>query len=206
MFTVDPKDLNKKDIYKLLTGSIVPRPIAFVTTTSTVNGAINAAPFSYFNIVSSEPPLLSLSIGRKQNEMKDTARNALANRELVIHISTEHFVEEMNQTSASLSPEESELELTKLQTVNSTKISVPGVQEAKIRFECKVSHHYEIKNDQGETVADFIMAEIVYLHITEDVYDREKEYILSDSLRPVARLAGAEYAKVGEIFRLERPK
>lgn len=206
MITIDPKDLQKKDIYKLLTGSVVPRPIAFVTTISTANGAINAAPFSYFNIVSSEPPLLSLSIGRKENKMKDTARNALANGELVIHVSTEHIIEEINLTSASLSPSESELDLTKLQTVPSTKISVPGVQEAKVRFECKVDHHYEIKNDLKETVTDFIMAEVVYIHLSKEVYDQEKEYILADELRPIARLAGNDYAKVGDIFRLKRPK
>ncbi|MFS0645485.1 flavin reductase family protein [Siminovitchia sp. 179-K 8D1 HS] len=206
MLTFNPDDMTSKDVYKMMTGTIAPRPIAFVTTVATEKGVINAAPFSFFNIVSSKPPIISLSIGRRNGEMKDTSRNAVASGELVVHISTEHIIKEINETAATLSADESELELTSLQTAKSTKVNVPAVAEAKVRFECKVEHHYEIKNDEGVTAADLILARIIYIHMAEDVYDAEKGYILTNELQPVARLAGNEYAEIGKIYKLIRPK
>ncbi|VEF46350.1 nitrilotriacetate monooxygenase component B [Bacillus freudenreichii] len=207
MITLDPTELRGKDIYKLLTGSIVPRPIAFVTTKSTVNGAINAAPFSFFNVVSSDPPLISLSIGRRKGStMKDTARNAIKNGELVVHISTEDIIEDINETAALLPAARSELELTGLNIVESTRVSVPGILEAKVRFECKLEQHHEIKNDPGDTVLDFLIARIVYIHMDEKVYDPQKGYVFTENLRPVARLAGSEYAELGKVYSLIRPE
>ncbi len=207
MITLDPNELKGKEMYKLLTGTIVPRPIAFVTTSSTVNGAVNAAPFSFFNIVSSDPPLISLSIGRKKgNAKKDTARNAIENGELVVHISTEDIIEDINETAALLPAAISELELTGLNIVESTHVSVPGILEAKVRFECRLEHHHEIKNDQGKTVADFLMARVIFVHMDERVYDPQKGYVLTEALRPVARLAGSDYAELGNLYSLVRPE
>ncbi len=99
MLSIEPSALTERDTYKFLIGSVVPRPIAFVTTR---NGeTINAAPFSYFNIVSSEPPLLSVSVQRKNGVMKDTARNAVTTEELVIHIVDETNVALINETAAN---------------------------------------------------------------------------------------------------------
>ncbi|RST57560.1 flavin reductase family protein [Siminovitchia terrae] len=207
MITLDPNELKDREKYKLLTGAIVPRPIAFVTTTSTVNGTVNAAPFSFFNIVSSDPPIISLSIGRRAgNTMKDTARNAVANGELVVHISTENLIEDINETAALLPAARSELELTGLNKVDSTIVSVPGILEAKVRFECRLEQHHEIKNDHGNTVTDFLMARIVCIHIDETVYDPQKGYVFTETLRPVARLAGSNYAELGKIYSLIRPE
>ncbi|WP_340084674.1 flavin reductase family protein [Siminovitchia sp. FSL H7-0308] len=206
MLTFNPDELAAKDVYKLMTGTIAPRPIAFVTTVSTEKGVINAAPFSFFNVVSSKPPIISLSIGRKNGDMKDTSRNAVSSGELVVHISTDHIIKDVNETAATLPAGESELELTSLQTTKSTKVNVPAVAEAKVRFECKVEHQYEIKNDEGVTAADLILARIIYIHIAEDVYDEKRGYILTNKLNPVARLAGNEYAEIGNIYKMIRPK
>ena len=138
MLSIEPSALTERDTYKFLIGSVVPRPIAFVTTR---NGeTINAAPFSYFNIVSSEPPLLSVSVQRKNGVMKDTARNAVTTEELVIHIVDETNVALINETAANLGPTESELERTTFTTAPSDVIKTPGVHEAKIRMECKLHH------------------------------------------------------------------
>ncbi|MBM7715746.1 flavin reductase (DIM6/NTAB) family NADH-FMN oxidoreductase RutF [Bacillus thermophilus] len=206
MLTFNPDELAVKDVYKLMTGTIAPRPIAFVTTVSTEKGVTNAAPFSFFNVVSSNPPIISLSIGRRNGEMKDTSRNAVSSGELVVHISTDHIIKDVNETAATLPAGDSELELTSLQTTKSTKVNVPAVAEAKVRFECKVEHQYEIKNDEGVTAADLILARIIYIHMAEDVYDEKNGYILTDKLKPVARLAGNEYAEIGNIYKLIRPK
>ncbi|SDC72700.1 NADH-FMN oxidoreductase RutF, flavin reductase (DIM6/NTAB) family [Paenibacillus sp. CF095] len=206
MYTLDPREITGRDNYKLMSGSVVPRPIAFVTTLSDENGVINAAPFSFFNVVSSDPPLLSISIARKDGTMKDTARNVLAHQELVVHICDEAIITEVNETAAILEPHESELERTKLTTVPSTKVAVPGIQEALIRMECELYQHIPITNDEGKPTSDLLLVRIVQYHFSEQVYNPDKGYILMDHLKPVSRLAGNDYAKLGERFTVIRPE
>ncbi|KAA6474253.1 flavin reductase family protein [Bacillus swezeyi] len=206
MFTLFPRNLTVKETYKLMSGAVVPRPIAFVTTASTVNGVVNAAPFSFFNVISADPPLLSISVGRTQGgEMKDTARNAAESKEFVVHIVDENIAEDMNQTAAVLPAHQSELDRTGLTTIESNQVSVPGIQEARIRFECKLERHLTFQNDQAKTVNDLLIGRIVCFHLADEVYDAEKGYIRTDALRPIARLAGNDYAKWGETFTLIRP-
>ena len=206
MHILSATDLSVKEHYKLLSGSVVPRPIAFVTTLSTEDsGVVNAAPFSFFNVVSADPPLLSVSISRSNGEMKDTARNILQYKELVIHVSTEEMIEDINETAAPLKPNQSELELTKFHVKPSEMIEVPGILEAKIRYECVLHEHIPIKNDQGTVVNDLILAKVVCYHISEGVYDAEAGYISVEKLRPVARLAGHDYASLGKTYAMARP-
>ena len=108
MLSFDPKENTERENYKLLIGSIVPRPIAFVTSLAK-DGTVNAAPFSYFNIVSSNPPMISISTQRKDGRRKDTAQNIIDNEAFVVHIVDEDNVVEINKTAASLPPNESEL-------------------------------------------------------------------------------------------------
>ena len=199
---MDPGSLSERENYKFLVGSIIPRPIAFVTTLSE-NGILNGAPFSYFNIVSSNPPMISLSIQRTAGRQKDTARNIIESKEFVIHIVDEQNVEKINQTAASLPSDQSEVELANLTPVDSVKISVPGVKEAKIRMECLLEHSVELGglNTPG---CDHIIGRIVQFHIENDIY--EKGRIDPRGLAAVSRLAGHNYAKIGEIFEIERPK
>lgn len=206
MYTLDPRELTGRDNYKLMSGSVVPRPIAFVTTLSHDGSVINAAPFSFFNIVSSDPPILSISIARKDGVMKDTARNVLSGKELVVHICDESIALDMNETAALLEPHESELERTNLTTVPSTMVSVPAIQEALIRMECKLYQHIPISNDEGKPVSDLLLVRIVQYHFSENVYDPVTNYILMDQLKPISRLAGNDYAKLGERFTVVRPE
>ena len=205
MYTLNPNDLTSRDNYKLMSGSVVPRPIAFVTTLSEDGSVVNAAPFSFFNVVSSDPPLLSISINRKDGVMKDTARNAITGQELVVHICDESIVNEMNETAALLEPHESELERTNLTTVASSVVTVPGIQEALIRMECRLYQHIPVSNDEGKLVTDLLLVRIVQYHFNEKVYDPAHHYILMDHLKPVSRLAGNDYAKLGERFTVVRP-
>lgn len=206
MYTLNPNDLTSRDNYKLMSGSVVPRPIAFVTTISEDGSVVNAAPFSFFNVVSSDPPLLSISINRKDGVMKDTARNAIEGKELVVHICDESIVNEMNETAALLEPHESELERTSLTTVPSSVVAVPGIQEALIRMECRLYQHIPISNDEGKPVSDLLLVRIVQYHFRENVYDPATKYILMDQLKPISRLAGNDYAKLGERFTVVRPE
>jgi len=202
MLSIDPTSISERDNYKFLIGSIVPRPIAFVTTRSE-KGILNGAPFSYFNIISSNPPMVSLSIQRSKGKQKDTARNILNNSECVVHIVSEQYVEKINKTAASLPPDESELELAGLTPTESVKISVPGVKEAKIRMECVIEQSLEL-GDVNSPGCDFFVGKIVQYHIDKIIYDQGN--INPRELAAVSRLAGADYATIGDIFEIERPK
>ena len=202
MLSIDPTKNTERENYKLLIGSIIPRPIAFVTSISQ-GGVLNGAPFSYFNIVSSNPPLVSVSIQRSGGKQKDTARNILETKEFVIHVVDDLNVNQINQTAASLPPDQSEISLANLTPIESTRVSVPGVKEAKVRFECKLEHSIEL-GEVDTPGTDLIIGKIVQVHIDEKIYENGR--IDPVGLGAVSRLAGTNYAKVGEIFSIERPK
>lgn len=201
MHYLDPKDLTQRENYKLLIGSIIPRPVAVVSTQS-ADGIVNIAPFSFFNIVSSEPVILSLAIQRKEGELKDTARNLLATKEAVVHILDQTNVQEANKTAALLPADQSELTVSGFTTTTSKTIAVPGLKEANVRLEMTLHQHVPIKKDQ-QTTADLLLLEVVGYQIAEDVYQDGK--IDPRALQAVSRLAGNSYATIGEIFDIKRP-
>ncbi|MDB1694004.1 MULTISPECIES: flavin reductase family protein [Enterococcus] len=201
MHYLDPKDLTQRENYKLLIGSIIPRPVAVVSTQS-ADGIVNIAPFSFFNIVSSEPVILSLAIQRKEGELKDTARNLLATKEAVVHILDQTNVQEANKTAALLPADQSELTVSGFTTTTSKMIAVPGLKEASVRLETILHQHVPIKKDQ-QTTADLLLLEVVGYQIAEDVYQDGK--IDPRALQAVSRLAGNSYATIGEIFDIKRP-
>lgn len=201
MHYLDPKDLTQRENYKLLIGSIIPRPVAVVSTQS-ADGIVNIAPFSFFNIVSSEPVILSLAIQRKEGELKDTVRNLLATKEAVVHILDQTNVQEANKTAALLPADQSELTVSGFTTTASKTIAVPGLNEASVRLETILHQHVPIKKDQQIT-ADLLLLEVVGYQIAEDVYQDGK--IDPRALQAVSRLAGNSYATIGEIFDIKRP-
>ncbi|MFS0931856.1 flavin reductase family protein [Enterococcus casseliflavus] len=201
MHYLDPKDLTQRENYKLLIGSIIPRPVAVVSTQS-ADGIVNIAPFSFFNIVSSEPVILSLAIQRKEGGLKDTARNLLATKEAVVHILDQTNVQEANKTAALLPADQSELTVSGFTTTASKTIAVPGLNEASVRLETILHQHVPIKKDQQIT-ADLLLLEVVGYQVAEDVYQDGK--IDPRALQAVSRLAGNSYATIGEIFDIKRP-
>ena len=202
MLSFDPSMNTERENYKLLIGSIIPRPIAFVTSLGK-SGTLNGAPFSYFNIVSSNPPMISLAIQRNGGKQKDTARNILETKEFVVHIVDQDNVEKVNETAASLPPDQSEIERAQLTPVQSTQISVPGIKEAKVRFECTLEHSVELGGEDS-TGCDLLIGKVVQFHIDDCLHENGRINPLA--LGAVSRLAGQSYAKIGEIFELERPK
>lgn len=203
-FTSDK--LSKKQQYKFLSGSIIPRPIAWITTLTADGKTVNLAPFSFFSGVSNELPLLSISILRQNGEMKDSARNLLATKEAVIHIVDESLIHVMNQTSRSLAPDQSEVELTNLTLEPSLSVQVPGISEAKIRFETTLHQYVPIKNQQDQVVTDLFILAVSDFHFSESVFDQKNDYILTEKLLPVARLAGNKYATLADEYTVKRPK
>ncbi|EOT45305.1 MULTISPECIES: flavin reductase family protein [Enterococcus] len=201
MLTLNPETLSDREIYKLLIGSIIPRPVAVVATQSTKQ-ILNIAPFSYFSIVSTSPTLVSVSVQRKSGVMKDTARNLLETKEAVVHILDDSNLDLANETAAPLDPETSELTRADFKTVASTTITTPGLKPAKVRFETTLYQHIPVNTDT-EITADLFLLEIKAFQIDESIYHEGK--IDPRQLGAISRLAGNDYANIGEITTIARP-
>ncbi|CDR23716.1 nitrilotriacetate monooxygenase component B [Staphylococcus argenteus] len=202
MRTFDAQSLSAKENYKLLIGSIIPRPIAFVTTLNQ-DISVNAAPFSFFNIVNNHPPMIAIAVQRAGGKRKDTALNIERTGDFVVHITDEDNVQDINETAAPLVYGDSELSRTELSLVTSTTIKTPGIQEAKMRFECKLSQIILLGDELDG--ADLIIGEIVTYHIDDSIYEGDFK-INPHGLQAVSRLAGNDYAKLGGIFTINRPE
>lgn len=202
MIGINPAELTERENYKFLIGSIIPRPIAFVTTTSK-KGVINGAPFSYFNIVTANPPMISLAIQRKAGQLKDTARNLLDTKEAVIHIVDHQNVNLVNETAANLPPNRSEIEEAGFTLAPSKRITVPGIQEASLRMEA-VLHQRVTIGEKDQPVSDLFILEIKQFHIDEALYENGR--IDPIGLGAMSRLAGNNYGTIGEIIEIKRPE
>ncbi|AJP21285.1 TPA: flavin reductase family protein [Staphylococcus aureus] len=202
MYTFDAQSLTARENYKLLIGSIIPRPIAFVTTLNQ-DASVNAAPFSFFNIVNNHPPMIAIAVQRAGGKRKDTALNIERTGDFVVHITDEDNVQDINETAAPLAYGDSELIRTELSLVTSTTIKTPGIKDAKMRFECKLSQMILL----GDALdgADLIIGEIVTYHIDDSIYEGDFK-INPHALQAVSRLAGNDYAKLGGTFTIKRPE
>lgn len=194
--------ITPNECYQLLIGSVLPRPIAFVTTIG-MNDVVNAAPFSFFNVISANPPLLMLGIIRKEGgEQKDTARNILRQGEFVVHVVDEDNLKRVNMASIESPPDISEITISGLSLIPGHHVCVPRVKECKVAMECHFNSHYEVGKD-GATTADVIVGEVLAFHIDDSIIRNGKIQI--DLLKPVGRLAGNEYTKVNRDYKLFRP-
>ena len=207
MISINSQDLAAKEAYKLISGSVIPRPIAWITTYNRDKSVINLAPFSFFSGVAGKEPLVSVSILRKDDgRIKDTARNLIDTKEAVVHVVSEGLVHKMNQTAASLDAKETELADTNLETVESKLVAVPGLQAAKARFEVQVYQYVPIKDAHDQIITDMFILKVVEMYFDETILNQEKNYIDAQALKPVARLAGPQYANLGKTYRITRPK
>jgi flavin reductase (DIM6/NTAB) family NADH-FMN oxidoreductase RutF len=193
---IDPAYLDPETAYRLITGVVVPRPIAWVTSLS-ATGVLNLAPFSAFMFVSPKPPMLAISVGRKRNVYKDTAQNILNNEEYVVHIADSSLMTAVHESSTEHPPEVSEVEELRLSTLPGERIKVPRLAAAPIAMECRFRQCLEF----GETRSRLIVGEVLVFHIRDGLLQNGK--IETEALDPIARVAGPRYAKLGEITTLK---
>ena len=182
--------------YRLITGLVVPRPIAWVTTLND-DGQVNLAPFSAFTFVSPKPPLMGISVGRKGSIHKDTAHNILRREEYVIHIGDTSLVQAIHESSRELPADVSEVTELGLQTCASEEVKVPRLTAPPVAMECKLRHCIEF----GETRSRFLVGEVLVFHVRDDLLENGK--VDTKVLDPIARIAGPNYAGLGEIVSMQ---
>ena len=197
----NPDDLERSAIYKLLTGSIIPRPIGWISSISE-DGINNLAPFSYFNMLGDDPPHVMFSTRRDNDKNKDTLNNVLATKQFVVNMVTEDVVEQMNTTSQNIPADESEFDLANLTPIPSIKVKPMRVKESKIHFECELVHHYFLEGHQ-QGGACVVIGRIVMMHFDDQVLLEDYKINL-ETYKPVSRLAGSNYSKIGEMFSIKR--
>ena len=198
----DPAEHPFSETHKLMIGSIVPRPIALVSTTST-NGINNLAPFSYFNGVCSKPPTIMFAPARKgwDGKEKDTLINIRNTKEFSINIVSENIGEKMVKCSTDYEKEVDEYSKSGLSPLSSKKIKPPIVSESKISLECILNQIVQIgKEDAGSGF--IVIGTIVLFHIDDEVYDNGR--IILDKLQPLGRVAGNGYVRSTNAFDIVR--
>ena len=197
----DPNELDYSAVYKLLTGAVIPRPIGWISSVSE-DGINNLAPFSYFNAVGEDPPHVMFAVGRGNNTNKDTLNNVLVTKQFVVNMVTEELAEQMNTTAQSVPHDVDEFELAGVTPMASVKVKPMRVKESKITFECELVHHYFLE-DHKNGGACVVIGRIVLMHYDDDVLlDNYK--INLETYKPISRLAGSNYAKLGELFSIKR--
>lgn len=194
---LDPGVVTPRDFYRFMISVVVPRPIAFVSTVS-ADGRFNVAPFSYFNAITNQPPLLGISINRRQGLPKDTLRNIEATGEFVVNTVDEALGARMVQTSGEWPEDVDEFALTGLTPVPSDLIRPPRVGESPVSMECRRYRVIEL----GATF--FVVGEIVRAHVKDDVLTDGRVDIAK--LRPLARLGGDGYSVVRDVILMARPR
>jgi flavin reductase (DIM6/NTAB) family NADH-FMN oxidoreductase RutF len=199
----DPEQLSASERYRLLIGSIVPRPIAFISSVSP-GGQTNLAPFSFFNGVSSDPPCVSVSIAFKPDgQKKDTLRNIEDTGEFVVNGASQFLADAVVQSAAEYPYGESEIDVTGLSVAAGTIVSAPRLNEAPYSFECRL-HSSVLIGTPGPGASTLVVAEIVFFHFAKDIY-RDGGIDLWQ-LDPLARLGGSDYGSVTTSFSKRPPK
>lgn len=188
----DPAQLAPNAFYHLMTATVVPRPIAWVSSVSR-DGVDNLAPHSFFTVASAAPAVLQFtSVGRK-----DTLRNVEATRQFVVNLAPEPLFEQINTTGADFPPELSEFDEAGLTREPSLKVRPPRVAESPVAFEC------ELHSTVGFGRSTVVFGRVVHLAVAEDVLDGDHPLI--ERLRPLSRLGRDEWGTLGDIKELARP-
>lgn len=184
--------------YKLLTSLVVPRPIALITSLG-ADGVVNAAPFSFFNVLGDEPPIVIVSIeDRDSGPMKDTARNIIDRKEFVVNLVDESIAVQMHGCSNDMPPDVSELEAVGLTQAPSVSIAPPRILEAPAALECTL--HSDISIDKRRILIGLVR----HLHVRDGLVDPETLRIDMSLYQPVGRLFANRYCRTAEQFALQK--
>jgi len=201
---LNPTTVPWRTINKLMTGSILPRPIGWISTRNQI-GRPNLAPYSFYNMVCANPPTVVFApmIRSTDGRPKDTLNNIKENGEFVVNIVTEALAEAMNRSSQETTSDVNEFELAGVTPGESMAVKAPRVAESPINFECKARDILEINDQPGGGY--LVTGIIVHLHVDDGVLLGTDKIDL-EALKPIGRLAGGGYVRMTDIFHMERPK
>lgn len=201
---LDFSTLAPRDRYKLLTALIVPRPIALVTSLGK-NGVVNAAPFSFFNCMGSDPALIYVTFSARPDtphapgEIKDTSRNIETAGEFVVNLVDENLANAMNICATDFPPDVSEIEAAKLKLAPSQLVKTPRLAASPASFECREHTRLEIGNNR------ILIGEVIGLTLRDELLDTEKLYVATDELHLIGRMGGAGgYTRTRDTFEIAR--
>jgi flavin reductase (DIM6/NTAB) family NADH-FMN oxidoreductase RutF len=196
---VNPADIGEKEVYKLLSGSVVPRPIAWVSTISE-SGILNLAPYSFFTVASRNPPMLCISVGpgvgEREGTEKDTLVNIRSQKEFVINVVSAELGNSMQKSSENVHSDVNEFEAAGLTPVDSVAVAPKRVKEAPIQMECKLESIIPLGSDH------LIIGRMIHYHIQDEYYLGNYKVNL-EKLDPLGRLAGS-YSEMKGLFTLPR--
>jgi len=198
----DFEKLGPDERYKILVSTVVPRPIAWITTVSK-DGVRNAAPFSFFNAMGRDPPIVAIGFQPDPGGgLKDTAANILDTGEFVVNLVPEIAAAAMSQTSLNAPPHVDELELAGVETLPSVKVKPPRIAASPVAFECRV--HTPLQFASGQLL---VVGEVVQAHVADDgILDSARTYIDTPALKLVGRMEGrGVYLHTRDTFEIERP-
>lgn len=192
--------LSGRDRYKLLVSTVVPRPIAWMVTQSAA-GVVNAAPYSFFNAISGDPPLLAISIEGRPDERKDTAVNIRHSGQFVVNLVNDAMSAAMVVTAIDFDPTVSEVAEAKLATIPSVKVAPPRIADSPVAFECELYQIVELPGNR-----DLVLGRVVMTHIVDDaVIDAQRCYVDTPKLDLVGRMhGGGWYARTRDRFEVPR--
>jgi len=193
----DPAAVSSGAMYRFLIGVVVPRPIAFISTLG-ASGRRNLAPFSFFNAISSVPPLVGVSFSDRADDPKDTLRNIRETGEFVINVVTDPMLEAMVHTAGEWPRDADEFEIAKLGAEPARRVKAPRVAESPVHLECRL--HREIP--LGNSV--FVVGEVLLAEARDDLIVDGR--VDPERLLPVGRLGGDSYTRLGEVVHVARPK
>lgn len=198
---IDPNTF-EHNFYRVLTGVVVPRPIAFVSTIS-ADGIVNLAPFSFFNAVASDPPTIVFSSSRRAgSKAKDTLTNVEETGEFVVNVVVDDIAEAMNKTAAEFPVEVNEFDIAGLTEAPSVKVKAPRVSESPVNMECRLKQVVDLGRDPA-TGHGLVIGEVIYMHIRDDLINGHR--INHQLLKPTGRLAGSMYCHTDDVFEMVRP-
>lgn len=196
----DFSTLGPLERYKLISSTVVPRPIAWVSTRDE-DGKPNAGPFSFFNAFGEDPPVLGFAINdRRPGDRKDTGRNIRATGDFVVNMVGEHHASEMNITAAEFRPEVNEFEEAGLEAVPSEMVSAPRIGGSPVSFECKLLQIVELGPHRS-----LVLGRIVLMHVVDEaVRDAARYHIDTSKLRLLGRMQGNWYVRTGDALEIPR--
>ncbi|MDN3648096.1 flavin reductase family protein [Reinekea marina] len=197
----DLMSLEKQQVYRLLTHTIVPRPVAWILTENE-DGSLNMAPFSYFNVIASDPALVMISVGQKRDgTKKDTWRNIEERQFCTIHIANTELMPQVNETARGLAEGDSELNQIEHELVAEESFTLPRLKSAPVAMSCKL-HDIHLVGNGPQAV---IYLSVKHIFVKDTLLTDAPFTVDAHKLDPISRLGGEDYASLGEITTLKRP-